>query len=108
MIKSASCFIEYWKMARYEQKHMTRDRVHAQGTKDLFTECARADDKAIKRRLEGGVEETLADIPNFRLSWGGNWATFLTPLHHITIEILVDLGMCFTYMGDMVGMSNQI
>ena len=47
---------------------MTRDRVHAQGTKDLFTECARADDKAIKKRLEGGVEETLADIPNFRLS----------------------------------------
>lgn len=48
---------------------MVRDRVHAQGTKDLFTECARADDKAIKRRLEGGVEETLADIPNFRFSW---------------------------------------
>ena len=86
---------------------MTRDRVHAQGTKDLFTECARADDKAIKRRLEGGVEETLADIPNFRLSWGENWATFLTPLHHITIEIAVDLGMCFTYMGDMVGIKGE-
>ena len=52
-----------------EQDVMVRDRVHAQGTKDLFTECARADDKAIKRRLEGGVEETLADIPNFRFSW---------------------------------------
>ena len=53
-------------MDKFEQLLMTRDRVHAQGTKDLFTECARADDKAIKRRLEGGVEETLADIPNFR------------------------------------------
>ena len=53
-------------MDKFEQLFMTRDRVHAQGTKDLFTECARADDKAIKRRLEGGVEETLADIPNFR------------------------------------------
>ena len=54
-------------MNKYKQHFMFRDRVHAQGTKDLFTECARADDKAIKRRLEGGVEETLADIPNFRL-----------------------------------------
>ena len=53
-------------MNKYKQHFMFRDRVHAQGTKDLFTECARADDKAIKRRLEGGVEETLADIPNFR------------------------------------------
>ena len=48
--------------------NVIRDRVHAQGTKDLFSECARADDKAIRKRLEGGVEEALADIPNFRFN----------------------------------------
>ena len=78
MIKCASILVKYnRKMDKFEQLLMTRDRVHAQGTKDLFTECARADDKAIKRRLEGGVEETLADIPNFRSSW----LTFLISCH---------------------------
>ena len=72
-------------MNKYKQHFMFRDRVHAQGTKDLFTECARADDKAIKRRLEGGVEETLADIPNFRLS--------RKPFYLIMAIFFVGLGM---------------
>jgi len=55
---------EFW--TKFFQSHyFHRDRVHAQGTKDIFTECAREDDKSIRKRLQAGVSEPVADMTRF-------------------------------------------
>ncbi|CAB4070025.1 TFIIH1 [Lepeophtheirus salmonis] len=42
-----------------------RDRIIGKGVKDLFTECAKDDDKKIKAALTTGVSDILADIAKF-------------------------------------------
>ena len=42
-----------------------KERLSFFNFKDLFTECAREDEKSMKVQLETSVEEKLADIDNF-------------------------------------------
>lgn len=55
---------EFW--TKFFQSHyFHRDRVHGHGLKDIFTDCAKEDDKSIKEQLKRGVNDTVANISAF-------------------------------------------
>ena len=49
----------------FQSHYFHRDRIHGQGLKDIFTECAKDDDRAIRAQLTEGVGDRFANITAF-------------------------------------------